>query len=219
MADLLLHMLATLMRLYLSLIIAFAAALPPAFLLGRNPFLSRLFNPLVEMLYSVPKISLFPLIVLLAGLNDGARIITVSLVVFFQVLITVRDAAGRIPREYVIAMDSLGAGLFHKTRYLFIPAALPAIFTSLRIGTAAAFAVLFFTEASVTGGYGMGRLVIERWSVLDYRTMAAAAVITALLGLGGFLLIERIEKLVMPPSADNLFSKGQDPENYQHHQR
>ncbi|MBI9107513.1 MAG: ABC transporter permease subunit [Spirochaetales bacterium] len=194
MAEMLVHLLSTLMRLSVSMLIAFAAALPPAVLLGRHRELSRLFDPLIELLYSVPKISLFPLIVVLVGLNDKARILTASLVVFFQVLITIRDAASVIPEEYILSIETLGAGRFDKIRWVYLPSLLPSIFTSLRIGTAAAFAVLFFTEASVTKGFGMGRLVIEKWSELDYKAMGGAALVTAFTGLLIFLLIDRLEK-------------------------
>jgi NitT/TauT family transport system permease protein len=193
MAELLLHIGFTLMRLAVSMAAAFTAAFPLAVLLGRKKTLSRFVDPLIELLYSVPKISLFPLIVVLAGLGDLSRIITAALVVFFQVLITVRDAASVIPSEYMISIESLGAGRWGKIRWVYIPALLPSIFTSLRIGTAAAFAVLFFTEASITAGYGMGRLVVEKWSELDYKGMSGAAVVTAGLGLLIFLLIDRIE--------------------------
>jgi len=201
MAEMLPHILFTLMRLIVSMAAAFAAAFTPAVLLGRRKKLARLFDPLVELLYSVPKISLFPLIVVLAGLNDIARIITASLVVFFQVLITIRDAASMIPDEYIISIESLGAGRIGKIRYVYLPFLLPSVFTSLRIGTAAAFAVLFFTEASVTAGFGMGRLVVEKWSELDYGAMGAAAIVTGLIGLLIFLLIDRLERFFVKGSS------------------
>jgi len=201
MAEMLPHILFTLMRLIVSIAAAFAAAFTPAVLLGRRKKLARLFDPLVELLYSVPKISLFPLIVVLAGLNDIARIITASLVVFFQVLITIRDAASMIPDEYIISIESLGAGRIGKIRYVYLPFLLPSVFTSLRIGTAAAFAVLFFTEASVTAGFGMGRLVVEKWSELDYGAMGAAAIVTGLIGLLIFLLIDRLERFFVKGSS------------------
>jgi NitT/TauT family transport system permease protein len=201
MSELLYHILSTLMRLSLSMIAAFAAALPLAVVLGRKRRIAGLFDPLIELLYSVPKISLFPLIVLLAGLNDRARIITASLVVFFQVLITIRDALSVIPGEYILSIETLGAGRLDKLRHVYLPFLLPSIFTSIRIGIAAAFAVLFFTEASVTAGYGMGRLVIEKWSELDYKAMAGAALVTAVIGFLIFLLIDRLEKRFLKGSA------------------
>ena len=197
MAEYLLHIGFTLMRLSASMTLAFVAAFPLAVLLGRKKEIARLFSPLIELLYSVPKISLFPLIVVIAGLNDRARIITAALVVFFQVLITIRDAASVIPQEYIVSIESLGAGRIEKIRFVYIPSLLPAVFTSLRIGTAAAFAVLFFTEASVTAGYGMGRLVVEKWSELDYPAMGVAALLTALLGLLIFLILDRLERFFL----------------------
>ncbi len=194
MADLLLSAAATLLRILVTMGIAFTAAVFPAVIMGRNRTLSRLFAPLVEFLYSIPKVSLFPLVVLFAGLNDRARIITAGLAVFFQTFIGLRDAAANISPEYILSARSLGAAKRHIIRYVYVPALLPSAFSSLRIGLAAAFAVLFFTETSITFGWGMGRLTIEKWSMADYPAMAAAVAVTAFMGFLLFAVLDFAEK-------------------------
>ncbi len=184
-------------RILVSLLIAVAAAVPAAVFTGTKPFLCRLFSPLIMFLYSIPKIALFPLALLVFGLNDAARIMTAALVVFFQTLITVIDSIRGLPYEYRVSIDSAGAGRFQRFIFLYLPAALPSIFTSLRIGVGAAFAVLFFTEASITRGYGLGRLVIESWSRLDYRAMALAILLSAVSGLALFIIIDLAEKRLL----------------------
>ena len=193
-ADVLLHLGSSLLRIAAVLTIAFTAAWPLGLMLGRRRSLAFLFNPLTEFLYSIPKVALFPLFIIFLGLNDRARIATAALAVFFQVLISVRDAAEAIPDEYIVSLDCLGGRLKERIRWVYIPALLPASFSSLRVGSSAAFAVLFFTEASVTSGYGLGRLVAEKWSELDYGALSGAAVITALAGYLVFILIDFLEK-------------------------
>ena len=196
MSELALHTAATLARLFTAVFLAFAVSVPAAVAVGRKRLLSAALSPLAEMLSAVPKISLFPLIVLICGLNDRSRILTVFLVVFFQIFISVSDAVRNIPAAYVSSIDSLGAGRIHRLRYLYLPAAAPRLFTSLRTAVTAAFAVLFFTEISITKGFGLGRLVTERWSALDYLSMYIAAAVTAAAGFAIFLLSGRIESRV-----------------------
>ena len=201
MAEIVPHLIASFLRITAVMAAAFITAYPLAVILGRRRALARLFDPLIELLYSVPKVSLFPLIIILAGLNDRARIITAALAVFFQVLITIRDAAAAIPGEYLTAIETLGAGRAGRIRWVYLPALLPASFSSIRVGTSAAFAVLFFTEASVTAGSGLGRLVAEKWSALDYPAMGAAVLVTAALGFLIFLFIDFLEKLLVKGGA------------------
>lgn len=194
LVDMLMSTACTLLRLSLSIAIGFIAAFPIGLLLGLNRGCDRIFAPLIMMLYAIPKISLFPLAILLFGLNDTSRIIVVSSVIFFQVLITIRDAARRLPPAYKTSIDTLGAERINRLRFLYIPFLLPAVFTSLRISTGAAFAVLFFTETSAVREAGLGRLVISKWSEINYPAMYLAAGITAAIGFLLFILIDICEK-------------------------
>lgn len=194
MAAALVHLAATAGRCFLSIGIALAAALPPAVLLGRRRWADRLFRPLVYVLYTVPKISLFPLALLLFGLNDRARVAVVALVLFFQFLIAVRDGIKSLPESYFLVMRGLGAGRLQRLAYLVFPAVLPRLLTALRIGSAAALSVLFFTETSAAGGYGLGKMCVDAWAVLDYRAMAVSVLLTILLGFGFFFFFRYQEK-------------------------
>ncbi len=197
MIELFLSAGATLLRLLATMSLAFSAAVFPAVIMGRRKTLSRLFSPLVEFLYSIPKVAVFPLAILFLGLNDKARITTAGLALFFQVFITLRDGAANIPEAYILSARSLGAGTRDIIRHVYIPALLPSAFSSLRIGMSAAFGVLFFTETSITFGHGMGRQIIEKWSVPDYPAMGAAVILTALMGLLLFALLDYGEKKLL----------------------
>ncbi len=197
MTDLLLSAASTLLRLLATMSIAFSAAVFPAVIMGRKQILSRLFSPLVEFLYSIPKVALFPLAVLFAGLNDGARIMTAGFAFFFQVFIGLRDASACISREYILSARSLGAGKKDIVRYVYVPALLPSAFSSIRVGMSGAFGVLFFTETSITFGHGMGRQIIEKWSVPDYPAMALAVAVTAAMGLFLFAVLDFVEEKVV----------------------
>ena len=194
-AELLLHAGATFLRTAVSVILALAAALPAGILLGRRPGADRLFRPLVYLLYTVPKIALFPLAILLFGLNDAARIAVVSLVLFFQFLLAVRDGVRELPRPWFLVMASLGGSRRDRIFSLILPALVPRLCTALRIGTASALAVLFYTETSAVEGYGLGLLTVRAWMSLEYGRMALAAGAAALLGAGmfqGFRVLENL---------------------------
>ncbi len=68
------------------------------------------------------------------------KIVIVATILFFQILVLVRDAAAAIQTELLTSVRSLGAGRRALLTFVYLPASLPAIFTAVRqsIGTAVA---------------------------------------------------------------------------------
>jgi NitT/TauT family transport system permease protein len=88
-------------------------------------------------------------------------------------------------------MRSLGANRSQKAIHLVLPAVLPQILTSLRIGIGTAIAVLFFVESFATNR-GLGFYILDSWSRLDYESMYVGIVGMGLLGV---ILYEAVEVL------------------------
>ena len=183
------HFLISTWRVLVSLILALITAVPCGIAMGRIKRVDALASPLVYLTYPVPKIAFLPLVLLLFGIGDSSKIFLIAFILFFQILVTTRDAAREIPREYILSMRSLGANRFQKTVHLVLPAVLPSILTSLRIGIGTAIAVLFFVESFATN-HGLGFFILDAWSRIDYESMYAGIVGMGLLGV---VLYEGVE--------------------------
>jgi NitT/TauT family transport system permease protein len=160
---------------------------------GRVPSLDGLFSPLTYLLYPVPKIALLPVVILLFGIGNVAKVLLVCLVLFFQILVAVRDGARSVESGYLLAIRSLGARPFHVFRYVIWPALLPRLLTALRIGSGTALAVLFFAETFFTR-YGLGFYIVDAWTRLAYTQMFAGIVAIGLTGLLLFACIDVLER-------------------------
>lgn len=176
------HASASLARVLIALAAATALALPLGIAIGRIRVMRDGLTPLVYLLYPVPKIALLPLVFLFIGVGEPARVALVWLVLFFQVLVAVRDAAARVPRAYQTALTALGGGRLAHLRYVLLPAILPALLTALRIGSGTALAVLFFAETFFTN-HGLGFFIVDSWMKSAYVDMTAGIVAIGLLGL------------------------------------
>lgn len=185
------HFLVSSYRVLASLALAIAAAVPIGIAMGRIKRIDRLASPLLYLTYPVPKIAFLPLVLLVFGIGDSSRIFLIAFILFFQILVTTRDAAREIPREHILSMRSLGANRRQKAFHLVLPAVLPSILTSLRIGIGTAIAVLFFVESFATN-HGLGFVIMDTWSQLDYEGMYAGIVGMGLLGV---ILYEGVEIL------------------------
>jgi len=179
-------------RVAASVALGLAAGAPIGLAIGRSPRADAVFAPLIFLSYPVPKVVFLPVLFLLLGIGDASKIALITLIVFFQILVTARDAARAIPSASVVSVRSLGADRWQIFRHVVVPATLPEVFTALRISTGTAIAVLFFSE-SVAGSNGLGYYIIDAWGRVAYGEMFAGIIAMALLGVLLYELIEAME--------------------------
>jgi len=181
-------------RVVVSILLSVAIAAPLGLALGLNQRLYSLTAPLVYLSFPIPKIVLLPVLLMFLGVGDSSKIAVIFLILFFQVLVVVRDAAGSVRPELVHSVRSLGAGWRDLLRYVFFPASLPALLTALRISVGTAIAVLFFVESfGTTSGLGYF-ILVKGWGRLAYAEMYAGVLAMALLGLALYFGLELLER-------------------------
>ena len=87
-------------------------AVPLGLFLGMSPRVDKYAKPFIYLSYPIPKIVLLPLILLVFGIGDTGKIATIVLILFFQLLITTRDASRAIGKESRYSLYSLGGSAF-----------------------------------------------------------------------------------------------------------
>jgi hypothetical protein len=98
----------------------------------------------------------------------------------------------------IASVRSLGAGRRAVFRFVYLPACLPAVLTSLRVSVGTAIAVLFFAESfATTSGLGY-YIIVETWGRLDYAEMYAGVVAMSLLGLVLYFAVNILERRLCP---------------------
>jgi ABC-type nitrate/sulfonate/bicarbonate transport system permease component len=192
------HFLVSGWRVIASIFLAVFAAVPAGLVLGQSRALDRLFSPVIYIVYPIPKIVFLPVILLLLGIGDASKIFIIFLVLFFQILVVVRDAASGLRPELIYSVRSLGAGRRALFRFVYLPATLPAALTALRISVGTAIAVLFFAESfATTSGLGY-YIIVESWGRLAYPEMYAGVVAMSLLGLLLYFFVDSLERRLAP---------------------
>jgi len=184
-------------RLIIGVVLAVVLGMPAGILIGYHKQLSDFFSPVIYLLAPIPKIALLPLIMLLFGIGDLSKVFIIFIIMFFQVIVAAHDAVKNIPQEYLIPLRTIKAGhkaiLFH----VIFPAALPEMFTSVRIGLATGISVLFFAETFGTT-WGLGFYIMDMWMRLDYKQMYAGILFLGFLGLISVMLVNRLQLHVCP---------------------
>ncbi|MCS6906515.1 MAG: ABC transporter permease [Anaerolineales bacterium] len=196
--DLPFHFAASLWRVLASTALAIATAAPAGLLLGQSQRLNRLFSPLIYLLYPIPKVVFVPLVLLFLGLGDAPKILIIYLILFFQVLVLVRDQAAALRPELLLSVRSLGAGRRALFRFVYLPASLPAILTALRQSVGTAVAVLYVAELYATQR-GLGYYIyINGSTFFDYPAMYVGILAMGLLGVGLYTGVDYLEKRLCP---------------------
>jgi NitT/TauT family transport system permease protein len=192
------HFLASLWRVIASTFMAIALAVPAGLILGQSKKVNEIFSPLIYLLYPIPKVVLVPVVLLFLGIGDIPKIVIIFLILFFQILVLVRDQAAALRPELIQSVRSLGAGRRALFRFVYMPASLPAILTALRQSVGTAVAVLYVAELFATQK-GLGYYIYLNGSTLfNYPAMYAGVVAMSLLGLGLYFTIDWIEKRLTP---------------------
>ena len=175
--------------------LALVAAVPLGLLIGAEKPLRRRLSPFIYLLYPIPHVVLLPLIIILFGIGNFSKIFLIALIVFFQVLVTTRDAARNIHQNYYYSMQTLGASRLQVYVHVIFPACLPKILTAMRISIGTAVAILFFVESFATTR-GLGYIIMDSWGRADYTALYTGIFSMALLGFSLYLLLDRIERRV-----------------------
>jgi NitT/TauT family transport system permease protein len=193
-SELGLHLLASTGRVLTSIGLAVLTAAPLGLILGQMPKLNRIFAPLIAIVYPIPKIVFLPVIYVLMGITDVSKIFLIYLIVFFQILVVVRDEAANLRPELILSVRSLCAGRRALFRFVYLPASLPAVLTAVRVSVGTAIAVLFIAEQSLTR-YGLGYyIVVETYQVLLYPEMFTGILAMGMLGVALYFVIDAIER-------------------------
>ena len=188
------HFAASLWRVVAGMLLSVATAVPAGLAIGGSERLSRIFSPIIYLLYPIPKVVFVPVVLLFLGIGDLAKIVVIFLILFFQIVVLVRDQAAGLPPQLLQSLRSLGAGRRALFRFVYLPASLPAILTALRTAVAVLYIAELFATRTGLGYY----IYYEGSTLLDYPAMYAGVLAMSLLGLGLYFTVDWMERKLCP---------------------
>lgn len=160
--------LASLSRLGMGLGIATLSALGVGLVIGSLPPLRATIGPLVTGIAVIPPVALLPILFIVFGLGETAK---VALIVIGVAPFMIRDVAGHIgalPREQVVKALTLGANSWGVILRVALPQALPRLFEGLRLSLGPAWVFLISAEAIAADvGLGYRIFLVRRYLAMD----------------------------------------------------
>ena len=180
------------MGLFFSMLIGLVLGIAAA---GKGA-LSKVLTPFIYFTYPMPKVALLPAVMLLFGLTNLSKIIMITLIVVFPIIVVVRDSVKEIPRQTYNTLICYGASRPQVFWYVTLPWAVSGILSTARISLGTAVSILFFVEA-YGSRYGMGFFILDAWMRLNYIQMYAGIVVLSIFGFILFIAIDLAESIAM----------------------
>ena len=177
------HLLASMSRVYGGFALAAMAALPLGMLIGRIPAARQLLDPFFQVMRPIPVTAWLPLSMILFGLGPRSAFALVFLGAFYPILLNTVFGVKSVDPKLFEAASMLGCRGNAQFFRVVLPAALPSIFTGLRLGLGLAWFVIVVGE--MTGvPQGLGAVI------MDGRTLSRTELVICgmiIIGIAGFI--------------------------------
>jgi NitT/TauT family transport system permease protein len=187
------HLGATLLAMGIGYIAGSTVGIVSGFLLGLAPYGARVAAPFVTALYSLPKIALAPLFVILFGIGLESKIMLVAVTVFFLLLYNTLDGIKDVDPDLAEALEVMGATRGEVIRKILVPATLPWIFAGLRIAVRYAFTATILGEL-IASNSGIGFLIDYSAGQFDAAGVFAAIFVLVVVSVFLTEVLTRVER-------------------------
>lgn len=191
------NMWVTLEEVLLGLGIAVVAGAGSAILMHLYRPLRDAAYPLLVASQAIPIVVLAPLFVLAFDYGIGPKLAIVALICFFPITVNVLDGLRSVDPELLKLMRSLRASRVATLVKVELPAALPFLFSGLRVAATVSVIGAVFGEWA-GADKGLGRLVLLGNNQLETPRVYAGVVILTLMALALFALVTLVERVAVP---------------------
>ena len=187
------HAAVTLVEILAGIGLALAMAIPLAVVMFARPALEKSLAPFLIASQAVPVFALAPLLVVWLGYGLASKILMAAVIIFFPITVSLLEGFKSCDPSLRTLFRLMGAGFGQTMRRLYWPWALPYFFAGLKVGVSVA------TIGAVIGEWvgaqqGLGYLMIQSNARLKTDWVFAAIFYLALMGLGLWWLVGRLER-------------------------
>ena len=166
-------------------------------IMGLMPRVRRIIYPWISVTYPLPKIALFPLIMLVLGLGDAPKITVIALGSFFLVLINTLQGIDGSPKIYRDLAVVYRVRYWQQVFHIVIPNAAPTIFAGLKLALGYSFVMMVASEFSGADS-GLGYIIWQSWETFSIKAMYAGIFVVGVLGMVGNYILDWAERRCLP---------------------
>ncbi|MDB5608271.1 MAG: transporter permease [Bradyrhizobium sp.] len=179
----LINILASLRRMAIGFGLAVMVSIPLGLMMGRSRNVASFFNPLLMIIYPVPKAALMPIIMLWLGVGDVSKTLVIFLGVSLPVIYHSFQGAKAVEEKMLWSGAAMGLSATQRMIRIVLPAALPEILTGCRTGLVLAL-ITMITSEMIARQSGAGNILFNALDMGQYDTVFAMIIIVGAMGIG-----------------------------------
>jgi nitrate/nitrite transport system permease protein len=171
----------SLLRVARGFLLGIAIATPIGFLLGASATLTRMFDPIMQVLRPISPLAWLPLGLILFRKSEPAALFAIAICSMWPTVINTMMGVRAIPQDYWNVARVLRLSRWTTFTKIMLPATLPYIFTGYRLSLGIAWLVIVASEM-LTGTPGVGGFLWQEYNSLVYAHILLAIITIGLIG-------------------------------------
>ncbi|HMG42003.1 MAG TPA: ABC transporter permease [Acidimicrobiales bacterium] len=150
----------------------------------------------LSALYTVPKLALLPMLLLIFGSGESPKVILIAITVFFFMWLSAMAAVMEVSDGYREAARAFRVSHWQMFRHVLFPATLPQILVGLRLSSGVAVLMMVGAEFA-QGNDGIGKFIFQSWTLFLADRMYIGIVAVALMGLAFSMAITALTRVLV----------------------
>ena len=165
--------------------------------MGWSHRIRAVLDPAVAAFHPIPKIAVFPLIMVIFSIGEVSKVILIAIATFFPMLLNGMAGVKQINPTYFQVAENYGASRLKVFTRVVIPGSLAVVLVGVRIALNLALTLTVAVEL-VSARRGLGAMIWMAWETLRTEELYATIAITSLLGISFNFFIQRLSELLIP---------------------
>jgi ABC-type nitrate/sulfonate/bicarbonate transport system permease component len=187
----------TLLRVFAGFLIGSIPGIIIGLVMGASERIRLLLDPIVAATYPIPKLAIFPLLMIIFGIGELSKVMAIAIGCFFLVLINSMAGVQNINKVYFEVAKNYGANKRQMFTRIILPASLPMVFTGIRLALGTSLIVVVGVEF-VSANYGIGALIWNAWQTFEIEKLYVGILLCAALGILFTVVLKRMEAYLTP---------------------
>lgn len=172
----------SLLRVFAGYSLAILVAVPFGFLIGMSPVFYKAFQPYIQILKPISPLAWMPLALFVIKDSVLSSVFVIFICSVWPIVINTAFGVASVKRDWLNVAKTLELNSFQTAIKVILPAALPTIFTGMRISIGISWLVIVAAEMLV-GGTGIGYFVWNEWNNLDLESVIFSILLIGLVGM------------------------------------
>ena len=191
------HFAATLLEFTYGFTAATIFGIVVGYLMGMHRWFDEVMEPWIATLYSIPIITVVPLIIIWFGIGMVSKVIVVFKITAVAIILNTAAGIKHLDPMWLELAKSLRLSRWETTYKIRFPGALPYIITGMRLGVGRALLGVVVAELMAANA-GLGYLLRDSSETWDSPKLFVTVTLLAVIGLLSFNLIKRLEQKIAP---------------------